>query len=56
MNETAFAENFVWYEWSFVRPEDLPEDDRDLRKAASELTASPPSSEFPLPPGEVQAS
>ena len=24
MNETKFSENFVWYEWGFVSPEDFP--------------------------------
>jgi hypothetical protein len=24
MNETGFSENFVWYEWGFVSPEDFP--------------------------------
>jgi hypothetical protein len=41
MNEPAFAENFVWYEWSFVSPddfgpadgEDRGEDDRPQREA-----------------------
>ena len=24
MNETGFSDNFVWYEWGFVSPEDFP--------------------------------
>jgi hypothetical protein len=24
VNETGFTDNFVWYEWGFVSPEDFP--------------------------------
>ena len=27
MNEDRFDQNFVWYEWSFVSPADMPHDD-----------------------------
>ena len=32
MNETGFNENFVWYEWSFVSPEDLPPDHGEAQR------------------------
>jgi hypothetical protein len=24
MNETGFSENFVWYEWGFISPDEFP--------------------------------
>ncbi len=27
MNDERFDENFVWYEWSFVSPAEMPTDD-----------------------------
>lgn len=27
MDEGTFESNFVWYEWTFVSPSDVPEDD-----------------------------
>lgn len=27
MPEEQFDQNFVWYEWSFVSPDQVPEDD-----------------------------
>lgn len=31
MSDETFDNNFVWYEWGFVSPQDLPE--QDLRDA-----------------------
>jgi hypothetical protein len=31
MNEKGFSENFVWYEWSFVSPDDFPHSDSTQR-------------------------
>ena len=27
MSEDRFDQNFIWYEWSFVSPGDVPDDD-----------------------------
>jgi len=32
MNEKGFGENFVWYEWSFVSPDDFPSADSDRER------------------------
>jgi hypothetical protein len=29
VSDSKFDENFVWYEWSFVSPEEVPHDDLD---------------------------
>lgn len=40
MNEDRFEQNFAWYEWSFVSPEDVPSDDlRETAAAAAGSTA-----------------
>jgi hypothetical protein len=31
MDDQTFEQDFVWYEWSFVSPEDVPCDDLKVR-------------------------
>jgi hypothetical protein len=35
MNEDQFDQSFVWYEWSFVSPDDVPSDDLQVTGSAS---------------------
>jgi len=32
MGNETFDENFVWYEWSFVPPRDLPDEEPDFSR------------------------
>lgn len=36
MSDDSFGHDFVWYEWSFVAPEDLPREDLDVKRDAFE--------------------
>ena len=35
MNDDRFDQNFVWYEWSFVSPGDVPGDDLRVTTSGS---------------------
>jgi hypothetical protein len=37
MNEDRFDQSFVWYEWSFVSPGDVPKDDLQVTSSASSV-------------------
>ena len=39
MNEGAFDQNFTWYEWGFVSPDDVPHDDLRVSAEAKEVPA-----------------
>lgn len=46
MNENGFGEHFVWYEWSFVSPSDMPEGESERERSEEtlrpiDLTAAP---------------
>lgn len=45
MNDERFDQNFVWYEWGFVRPGEVPTDDLrvpgDARSDAGTSTIEP---------------
>lgn len=41
MSDETFDGNFVWYEWSFVSPRDLPRDDTDGPAGREKLEAAP---------------
>ena len=41
MDEDGFQSNFAWYEWSFVSPEQMPVDDRQVAQMAIDPEDSP---------------
>ena len=39
MREEQFDQNFVWFEWSFVAPDDVPEEEQRQRRSEDEMCA-----------------
>jgi hypothetical protein len=41
MYDDQFDQNFVWYEWSFVAPADVPTDDLNAQSARRGVSHTP---------------
>jgi hypothetical protein len=41
MNDESFSENFVWFEWGFVAPEELRADDAEMAGASRSERVDP---------------
>lgn len=52
MDEDGFQNNFTWYEWSFVSPEQMPVDDRQVAQMSGETDDSPLTWPVEWPSGE----
>ncbi len=51
MADENFGQDFMWYEWGFVAPEDFPRDDLDVATDSGEFGRTVGST---VPPSYVQ--
>lgn len=49
MADESFGQNFMWYEWGFIAPEEFPQDEGDAATDARDLTLGPPPPYVPVP-------